>query len=359
MPSAPVRETAQIFIRHSRTTAREAVLADPVAKILIEIERMYGLTSGLARLDYGGRPLDAEQSLLSYGIHRGATLHLSLRARAGGCGDSKPNVEASEAKASAGLERGLPKEPNVQDIDPASSLQGALAVIRADPSKLTTQEKTKIRSACIDILAELDKQTEERMTIPGQLMATLAVSNLLEPALALRASRTAAENKLATEGPSDTVEGSTRTIPGQIMATLAMGNLLEPALTLRASRQEAEKKLAVEGPTDTIEGSTRTIPGVMMASLYADVLKDPVRVSRQKAQDAEAEEKVQSDTPTNGERRTISGQIMASLYSDALMDPVRNLRNSARISSLPSPSPLAPPSMEEPEDLADNSIKFG
>ena len=92
----------QLFVRSTSTVAVEALSTDSVGFLLEEAARKLGACYGDAWLSHGGKLLHLDGTLESFGIGKGATLHLAFRGRGGGCGGSKsPEEPAAPAKAAS------------------------------------------------------------------------------------------------------------------------------------------------------------------------------------------------------------------------------------------------------------------
>ena len=85
--------------------------SDDVARLLDAAACKTGAPRLEMRLDYGGKPLQAGETLGRHQIGAGATVQLSFRGRGGGCGASKATVQPSAA-----LAPGLPPTPVKQEL---------------------------------------------------------------------------------------------------------------------------------------------------------------------------------------------------------------------------------------------------
>ena len=73
----------QLFVRSTSTVAVEALSTDSVGFLLEEAARKLGACYGDAWLSHGGKLLHLDGTLESFGIGKGATLHLAFRGRGG------------------------------------------------------------------------------------------------------------------------------------------------------------------------------------------------------------------------------------------------------------------------------------
>ncbi len=93
----------QLLVRDARTLTVDGLCAEDDAGTLIAaVERKAGVPCANMWLSFAGKRLDPGTSLGAYGLRAGATVHLAVRGRGGGCGASKSERVQPEAPASSG-----------------------------------------------------------------------------------------------------------------------------------------------------------------------------------------------------------------------------------------------------------------
>jgi len=107
---------AQLFVRFSRTFVVNGIrLSDSVVELLAVLERKIGIPPASLWLSFGGRCLAAGRSLSSYGLSSGATVHLAVRGRGGGCSSSKGNILAEGNRDRSVVKLGAKKAEEAED----------------------------------------------------------------------------------------------------------------------------------------------------------------------------------------------------------------------------------------------------
>jgi len=93
----------QLLVRDARTLTVDGLCAEDDAGTLIAaVERKAGVPCVNMWLSFVGKRLDPGTSLGAYGLRAGATVHLAVRGRGGGCGASKSERVQPEAPSSSG-----------------------------------------------------------------------------------------------------------------------------------------------------------------------------------------------------------------------------------------------------------------
>ena len=98
----------QLLVRASRTLTVDRLCAEDDAGTLIAaVERKAGVPCAKMWLSFAGKRLDPGTSLASYSLAAGATVHLAVRGRGGGCRASK-SLERVQPEGSASSGPGTP-----------------------------------------------------------------------------------------------------------------------------------------------------------------------------------------------------------------------------------------------------------
>ena len=270
----------QCFVRGSlqRTAAIDGLVpSDLVETILSAVEHRCGVPATEAWLSYSGKALCPTQSLESAGISQGATLHLAVRGRGGGCGGSKPPEGADTASS-----------------DAVSLLLTSLAKARQHPESMDAAMRREAKQAAqewLSLLGVLDVEVEGGKAAPEQTGEGSAAPQASPPAELVA-------DAVVAETPPTGPTADAAAAP----AASDEGGPTDPT-SQPAPAAEGGVAAAAALPHDSVDGYRRTLPGQLMTQLVAGVFKDQLAQKREKEREEKAALRLQKKQEVKARRQ--------------------------------------------------------